>query len=101
VLYVNTNTGSGDVTPPGGSTGFNPESHRFLRIREESGTVFWEFSADGVGWSAFYSSVSSIPLTGITVSVSADTYYTETAQAVVSLDKVTVGADVDLLVTVL
>lgn len=38
-------------------TAYDPTSHRWLRIRESAGTVYWDVSPDGVTWT----NVNSIP----------------------------------------
>lgn len=35
---------------------YSPTNHRWLRMRESSGTVMWDTSPDGVTWSTWYSS---------------------------------------------
>jgi hypothetical protein len=35
------------------SASYDPVNHAFLRIREDSGTVYWETSPDGVTWTGF------------------------------------------------
>lgn len=44
------------------TTTYNATNHRWFRIREASGTVFWETSADGVTWNAFTSVANPISL---------------------------------------
>lgn len=37
----------------GSSTAYDANVHRFFRIREDGGTVYWEYSTDAVGWVVF------------------------------------------------
>jgi hypothetical protein len=47
VLFANMSDTGGEV---GESVYYEPADHRFLRIREEAGTLYWEYSADGAAW---------------------------------------------------
>lgn len=42
---------------------FDPALHRWLRIREQAGTIFWDTSIDGSNWTNF----TSIPNPGIAI----------------------------------
>jgi beta-mannanase len=33
-----------------GWLGYNPATHKYLRVREAAGTVYWEYSPDGTAW---------------------------------------------------
>lgn len=99
VLYVNINTGSGDITPSGGSVTFDPVATRFLRIRENSGTTYWEYSADSNNWETFYSQSNPLTLSSITMAISADTYYTESSQVTVVIEHAFIGSDSTLTIT--
>lgn len=44
-----------------GSLPLDPVNHRFLRLREESGTVHYETSADGTTWTERWSVVHALP----------------------------------------
>jgi hypothetical protein len=43
------------------STPYNPVTHRWLRIRESSGTVYWDYSPNGVSWTNAFSLPDSDP----------------------------------------
>ncbi|RSN64043.1 hypothetical protein DMH12_04535 [Streptomyces sp. WAC 04229] len=47
-LTAENQVGYSDATPV--SLTYSPISHAWLRIRETSGTVYWETSGDGFGW---------------------------------------------------
>lgn len=38
-------------TQVGTDLAYNSTNHKYLRLREASGTVYWDYSADGVNWS--------------------------------------------------
>jgi hypothetical protein len=40
-----------DTTNDLTATPYNPEQHRFLRIRDDGSTMYWESSPDGIDWS--------------------------------------------------
>lgn len=44
---------------------YNATNHRWLRIREQSGTVYWETSPNGTTWSTFVS--GPVPLSDVSV----------------------------------
>lgn len=47
-LYARSIVGGGGA--PVWSAPYNPSAHAWLRIREASGTVYWDYSADGNTW---------------------------------------------------
>jgi hypothetical protein len=44
---------------------YNPTTHAWLRIREASGTVYFDHSADGVTWTNFDSTTHTVDLTNV------------------------------------
>jgi hypothetical protein len=42
-----------------------PERHRWLRLREEAGTTYWETSPDGDAWEVLYSQANPFILTAL------------------------------------
>ncbi|MBW2527532.1 MAG: hypothetical protein JRI23_25345, partial [Deltaproteobacteria bacterium] len=46
---------------------FSTTDHRFLRIREQGGTVYWETSADGASWTPRNQAPTPIPLTKLQI----------------------------------
>ena len=55
-----------------GSTGdtFNAAIHKWLRIRHASGTVYWEYSTDGLTWTVLRSKTPGITITALYASLS-------------------------------
>lgn len=45
------------------SSAYSSTNHRWLRIREASGTTYWETSTNGLSWSTFYSATNPITMT--------------------------------------
>ncbi len=48
------------------SVPYIPERHRWLRLREQGGTTWWETSPDGVTWEVLYSQANPFVLTAVT-----------------------------------
>lgn len=57
-------------TPP--LVGYNPALHRFFRIREQSGTVYFDYSPDGSSWTGYGSMADPFDLTSVQVSIYAN-----------------------------
>ena len=76
-----TNTNS-DIAIP-----YNAVTHKWLRIREAAGTVYWDTSADGTAWTNRRSKTSGIgSLTSVTINLFAGFWGTEPAPGVALLD---------------
>ena len=56
---------------------FDAVNHKWLRLRESGGTVFWDTSPDGVTWTNRRSKAAGITLTSLTVSLFSGYYGTE------------------------
>jgi hypothetical protein len=41
---------------------YNATNHRWWRLREASGTLYWEYSADGTSWNELFSGTPTLPL---------------------------------------
>ncbi len=67
-----TNSDSGAVT-------YNATTHRWWRIRESGGTIFWDTSPDGITWTNRRSLASALNWSVVTIQVNAGTY--DTSQA--------------------
>jgi hypothetical protein len=53
---------------------YDPESQRWLQIRELNGIVYWEVSPDGWAWTTLYSSPAPFALTAISPGIFTGTY---------------------------
>lgn len=51
--------------------------HKFFRIREANGTMYWEYSTDFNSWINFGSAVNPIPITNLRVGVQVGTWQAE------------------------
>ncbi len=66
---------------------YSPTDHRWLRIREVSGTIYWETSADSLNWTTRRSKVSGIgALTAVTINLYAGFWGTEPSPGYVLFD---------------
>jgi hypothetical protein len=79
----------GDVTDDLASTPYDPETHRVFRLRHRDGTLHFETSADGSGFSTLAS--TSIDVSYTRVGLMAGTYQTETAPGRARFDDLAVG----------
>lgn len=68
------------------STTYSAAVHQWFRIREASGTTYYEYSTDGVGWTVFTSLANPFALTALTVDPSVGTYATEASGTTVIMD---------------
>lgn len=69
------------------SIAYNASIHKWLRIREASGTVFWETSADSLNWTVRRSKVSGIgTLSAVTINIYAGFWGTELSPGQVLFD---------------
>lgn len=46
---------------------YDPAAHRWWRIREDGGTVFWDASADGTSWTELAQAAVTVPVDGLVV----------------------------------
>lgn len=72
---------AGSETVVGSGVTYNTTTHAWLRIREASGTTYWDYSADGLSWSNLASEANPITLTALEVSFETygDAYASTTA----------------------
>ncbi len=70
---------------------YSATDHRWLRIREASGTVFWEVSANGSTWNAFASVATPFTITALQVALGAGYGGTEAAPGAAVYDNFNVA----------
>ncbi len=51
----------------------DPAEHRWMRLRERGGTLYWELSADGAEWTVLFSMAAPFPLTALYFTLGANT----------------------------
>lgn len=59
------------------STTYDSATHKWFRIREASGTTFWDYSTDGISWTSFTSVLNVFAVTALFLEPSLGTYNNE------------------------
>lgn len=67
---------------------YDPLIHKYLRIMEASGTVYWDYSTDGSNWTTFVSALVSglFAITSIYAEISVGTWTSEGSTTTAKLD---------------
>lgn len=92
---INNNTLTAFLTVDGGqsaiaSTSYSPGKVRYLRLREATGTTYWEYS-DGGAYQTLVTRPNPIRLNGVGISIGAGTYAGEMSTSVVIYDNINVN----------
>ncbi len=61
--------GAQDSLGNGNTFTYSASTVAYLRIRENSGTVYWDYSADGINWTNAFSEADPFSLTGVNVNL--------------------------------
>lgn len=79
---------AGSSTAQGSTVTYSLVTHKYLRIRESAGTVYWDYSADGSSWTNQTSiAVSSLfPVTCLRGQVLVGTYASEASATTLKVD---------------
>jgi hypothetical protein len=72
------------------SVSYDPELHRWLRIRHAAGTVYWETSPDGCDWATLADRVAQLDVTALTINLAAGKYATDANAGVAVFDNLNV-----------
>lgn len=59
------------------SVSYNSSTHAWWRIRESSGTTFWDISSDGISWTNFTSTANPFVVTALQVDISGSCFQVE------------------------
>lgn len=59
------------------STAYNGTTHRWFKLRETAGTLYWETSTDGDTWTVRHSEATPFTLTNIQLGITLGTYASE------------------------
>jgi hypothetical protein len=70
------------------ATTYDPVAHRWLRMREASGTIYWDTSPDGVTWTNRRNKAAGISLTALYIQVESAYFGTEPSPGVAVYDNV-------------
>lgn len=72
------------------SIAYNATNHRWLRIREGSGTVYFEYSADGISWTSWASETAAMNLNSVLLEVLIGTWQAEALTTTAILDNLSI-----------
>jgi hypothetical protein len=72
------------------SVPYDPRTHRWLRLREQSGTTYWEVSPDAEAWTVLHSRFNPFSLTSIRIEISGDNSLPHPAPGVIVFDNLNV-----------
>lgn len=68
------------------ATAYNPLRHKWLRLREASGTVYWETSIDGILWTERRSKTTTLDLSSVSVKMGTGSWESEAGPSYIFLD---------------
>lgn len=85
---------AGSYTNVRGDLAYNSAVHQYFRIREAGGTVFWDFSTDGVSWTNYTSRAAVWSLSQVLLDISAGAFNAETAVSTAWFDNFNTTATV-------
>jgi hypothetical protein len=69
---------------------YDPEVHRWLRLRELNGTIYWETSGNGCEWDILYSNPAPFSVTAVSPGIFTGTYEAVPAPGVAIFDNLNV-----------
>jgi hypothetical protein len=72
------------------SASYSATTHAWLRIREASGTTYWEYSSDGINWTSAHSEADPITETNLRLIIQAGTYNAETLTTAALYDNINI-----------
>lgn len=73
-------------TQVGSSIAYNSTTHAWLRIREASGTIYWDTSSDGTNWTNRWSLVNPFAITSIKPYMQSGCWQTEVSGSSATFD---------------
>lgn len=82
---------AGTPTYGAGSVTYNPATHKWVRLREASGTTYFEYSTNGHTWSTLHSLANPITLTAVTAGLQSGTYAAEAYESTSVFDNFNLG----------
>lgn len=73
------------------TTAYNSSVHKYFKIRESAGTIYWDYSTDGVTYTNYTSLANPFSVTNLKVRISAGTYSAEASSSTVIIDNLNVA----------
>jgi hypothetical protein len=83
IIYFGYKTTAGGTVAVAQAT-YIPDTHKYLRMREASGTTYWDYSADGISWVNACSLANPIAVTALRVWI--DLYTNNTVATTAKVD---------------
>lgn len=77
------------------SAAYNAGVHRYFRIREASGTTYWDYSTNGYNWTNLTSAANPITITSVDFQLQAGVYASEASSTVIQIDRFNLGGGSD------
>jgi hypothetical protein len=77
---------SGSYSDQRNDTAYNSAVHKFFRIRESAGTIYWDYSTDGSSWTNYASLAAPFAVTNINLRIAAGAYGPEVGTTVAYFD---------------
>ncbi len=81
------------------TTSYNATTMKWLRLREQSGNIYWEYSADTSSWSELYSTIAPFDITSLEFAVMIGTDQAETLTTTLAVDNLSIGGSVAPLIS--
>ncbi len=73
------------------SAAYNPSVHKWFKIREANGTIYWDYSTDGLTWTNFTSTASPFAVTAMNLGQSVGTWQSEATATSATFDNFNVS----------
>lgn len=77
---------AGVYTDIKGDVAYDSAVHKYFRIRESSGTVYWDYSTNGKSWTNYTSATNPFAVTSLEIDIIAGTYAGELSQTSANFD---------------
>lgn len=77
---------AGVYTDIKGDVAYDSAVHKYFRIRESSGTIYWDYSTNGKAWTNYTSTANPFAITALEVDIIAGTYSPELSQTSATFD---------------
>ena len=69
-------------------TSYNSTTQKYLRLREESGVTYWEYSANATSWTTLHSEATPFPMGAMQLELVAGVYANEATSTLVIYDNI-------------
>ena len=87
---------SGTSTQVGTGLTYNAAVHKYFRIRESAGTIYFDWGTTASGWTNYTSLTNPFAVTGLAIAIQAGTWQAEGSTTVVKYDNLNVASTVQL-----